>query len=127
MGALTVLLPLALPPLPSGLIPQAGGWSQGDLWDIRGQLVLPGQRGSCLEAEQLVLCLQGALLRALLSLSPALGQSPGESPLSARLPCVSLLLVAPECRLRQSSSRSSDCLPVLLLVGGVSGRFRCAS
>lgn len=47
------------PPLSSDPLPQAGDGARGTFSSVKGQLVLRGQAGSCLEAEPLALCLKG--------------------------------------------------------------------
>lgn len=48
--------------LPSSLLihpPRQGDGTSGTFWPMKGQLILQGQRDSCLEAEKLALCLKG--------------------------------------------------------------------
>lgn len=76
---------LALQPSPHDLIPQHRDGASKTLGQLKGQLVLSGQRGSFLQAEKLALCPKGGQIRPLLSLSlpgltePRLGQLPGKS------------------------------------------------
>lgn len=58
-GAWTLFPPPCRLPFSSRLLPRAGERNSGTFWPVKGQLVVQGQRGSCLETEKLALCLKG--------------------------------------------------------------------